>query len=99
MADNSTTDLLQVLSEVELQVAKLKARLFKLEVENRSLQDKVFEHLKTISDHKLALAESKEGIAVQHLTKDAELKTKKLTKQTLDKYIKLIDKAIAELQQ
>jgi septal ring factor EnvC (AmiA/AmiB activator) len=98
MANTSTQQLLSQLTELELHVSRLKARMFKLEVENKALQDKIFDHLKTISEQKKELQAGKDVLAAHQLSSQENRDLNVLTKKTLDKYIKLVDKLIAELQ-
>jgi hypothetical protein len=98
MSDKSPQQILQLLQEVEQHVTKLKARVFKLEVDNKSLQDKIFDHLQTNSELKKELALTKEKAASANLSNIASKDITKDTKKAIDKYIKLIDKTIAKVQ-
>jgi hypothetical protein len=98
MSDKSPQHILQQLYEIEQLVAKLKARVFKLEVENKSLQDKIFDHLQNSASLKQELQLTKERAASANLSAIQSKDLSKDTKKAIDKYIKLIDKTIAKVQ-
>jgi hypothetical protein len=92
MANN----LLQLLKDLEQKVTKIKMRADKLALENAALQNTVFEHLQNLDNaNKKIKTLQQEGGSKQLADMQAD---KLATKELLDKYVRLIDKTIAEIQ-
>jgi hypothetical protein len=85
-----------LLKDLEQKVTKVKNRANKLELENAVLQNTVFEHLQNldIANKKIKALQQESG--TKQLADNQADKT--ATKELLDKYIRLIDKTIAEIQ-
>jgi hypothetical protein len=91
-----TNNVSQLLKDLEQKVTKVKNRANKLELENAVLQNTVFEHLQNldIANKKIKALQQESG--TKQLADTQADKT--ATKELLDKYIRLIDKTIAEIQ-
>jgi hypothetical protein len=82
-------------ADIEFKVKKLKERCNRLEKENATQRESIFNYLQTIDTLKATLHENKNVTVAAKLNMAEHTAHKKM----LDQYIKLIDIAIAKIQQ
>ncbi|MFM2191790.1 MAG: hypothetical protein RLZZ118_747 [Bacteroidota bacterium] len=90
-------DIAQIITSIAEKAKRLKEKATRLEKENKEYRETVFKHLSTIGDLQnqiKTLEATSNGSKVATLTNKDVVQLKK----EIDKYVRVIDKAMAQLQ-
>jgi uncharacterized coiled-coil DUF342 family protein len=87
----------ELLDELESKARKIRQRMDRMEEENRSLRQSVFQYLQQLDEQKKELDELKAQLATRQLAGEFKHTHKELQRK-IELYIGMIDKCIATIQ-